>query len=95
MFPQDETAVAKVKSHQLGRPVNKMSARQIRIAELEAKRNAPGFKLGRPTNPESPRQLQLKQQAELRAAGLVKRGRPAFKTLEQIIAEENSIPATA
>ena len=60
---------------QLGRPVNPNSARQIRLAELEAKRSNGELKRGRPVNELSERQARLKQQAENKALGLGQ-GRP-------------------
>jgi len=54
----------------LGRPVNPNSARQIRLAELEAKRQNGELKRGRPVNENSERQARLKQQAENKALGL-------------------------
>jgi hypothetical protein len=59
----------------LGRPVNPNSARQIRLAELEAKRSNGELKRGRPVNESSERQARLKKQAENKANGLGK-GRP-------------------
>ena len=59
----------------LGRPVNPNSARQIRLAELEAKRQNGELKRGRPVNENSERQARLKQQAENKALGLGQ-GRP-------------------
>jgi len=63
----------------LGRPVNPNSARQQRLAELEAKRNNGELKRGRPVNGTSARQARL---AELAAkaemnGGSIKRGRPS------------------
>jgi hypothetical protein len=60
---------------QLGRPVNPNSARQIRLAELEAKRSNGELKRGRPVNENSERQLRLKIQAVNKALG-VGQGRP-------------------
>ena len=47
----------------LGRPVNPNSARQIRLAELEAKRSNGELKRGRPVNENSERQFRLKMKA--------------------------------
>jgi len=59
----------------LGRPVNPNSVRQIRLAELAAKKEAGLLKQGRPVNPDSERQSRLKMQALNKALGLGQ-GRP-------------------
>ena len=59
----------------LGRPVNPNSVRQIRLAELEAKRQNGELKRGRPVNPNSERQARLEKQAQNKANGVGK-GRP-------------------
>jgi hypothetical protein len=59
----------------LGRPVNLNSARQIRLAELEAKKANGELKRGRPVNPNSERQARLEKQAQNKANG-VGQGRP-------------------
>jgi hypothetical protein len=59
----------------LGRPVNPNSARQIRLAELGAKRQNGELKRGRPVNPMSERQFRLKTQSINKALGLGQ-GRP-------------------
>jgi hypothetical protein len=59
----------------LGRPVNPNSVRQIRLAELEAKRQNGELKRGRPVNPNSERQARLEKQAVNKANG-VGQGRP-------------------
>jgi len=59
----------------LGRPTNPNSARQLRLAELEAKRANGELKRGRPVVEGSERQIRLKKQAENKANGLGK-GRP-------------------
>ena len=64
-----------VKNVVKGRPVNPNSARQIRLAELEAKRSNGELKRGRPVNESSERQARLKKQAENKVNGLGK-GRP-------------------
>ena len=56
-----------------GRPVSITSARQARIAELTAKREAGMLKKGRPVSENSARQIRLAK----RASGEVKKGRPA------------------
>jgi hypothetical protein len=58
-----------------GRPVNPNSARQIRLAELEAKRSNGELKRGRPVDSTSERQLRLKLQEINKALG-VGQGRP-------------------
>ena len=60
---------------QLGRPVNPNSVRQIRLAELEAKKANGELKRGRPVNPNSERQARLEKQAVNKANG-VGQGRP-------------------
>ena len=59
----------------LGRPVNPNSARQIRLAELAAKKANGELKRGRPVNSMSERQFRLKTQAINKALGLGQ-GRP-------------------
>ena len=61
-----------------GRPVNVNSARQKRLAELAAKREAGELKRGRPIIEGSERQKRLAEQAARKEAngGIVKRGRP-------------------
>ena len=63
-----------------GRNVDPNSARQIRLAELEAKRANGELKLGRPVNPNSARQLRLAELEQKRANGTLRRGRPAKKS---------------
>ena len=60
---------------QLGRPVNVNSARQIRLAELAAKKANGELKRGRPVNPNSERQVRLEKQAANKVLG-VGQGRP-------------------
>lgn len=72
----EQTVVNEVKAI-LGRPVNPNSARQQRIAERNAKREAGLLKRGRPVVEGSKRQAVLAQRAEKTANGeLLKRGRP-------------------
>ena len=59
-----------------GRPVNPNSARQIRLAELEAKRSNGELKRGRPVDTNSERQLRLKIQTINKALGIGGQGRP-------------------
>ena len=47
----------------LGRKINPNSVRQIRLAELEAKRSNGELKRGRPVNENSERQFRLKMKA--------------------------------
>ena len=70
---KNEVMVVEIKA--LGRPVNPNSARQIRLAELEAKKQNGELKRGRPVNEGSARQERLKIQAENKANG-VGQGRP-------------------
>ena len=55
--------VKEVKGVKTGRPVNPNSVRQIRLAELEAKRSNGELKRGRPVNENSERQFRLKMKA--------------------------------
>jgi hypothetical protein len=66
---------AEVKNVVKGRPVNVNSVRQIRLAELEAKRANGELKRGRPVSENSERQARLKKQALNKALG-VGQGRP-------------------
>jgi len=66
---------SEVKGVKTGRPVNPNSARQIRLAELEAKRSNGELRRGRPVDSTSERQLRLKIQAINKALG-VGQGRP-------------------
>ena len=59
-----------------GRPVNPNSARQMRLAELEAKRANGELKRGRPVDTSSVRQVRLAELEAKRANGELKRGRP-------------------
>jgi hypothetical protein len=65
------------KSAQLGRPVNMNSARQIRLAEIQAKREAGLIKRGRPSVPGSANQMKMYERNFKIQQGLdIKRGRP-------------------
>ena len=66
---------SEVKGIKTGRPVNPNSARQIRLAELAAKRQNGEVKRGRPVEAYSERQLRLKMQAVNKALG-IGQGRP-------------------
>jgi hypothetical protein len=68
-------ASAKPKGIKTGRPVDPTSARQKRIAELEAKRAAGELKRGRPVETKSARQIRLAELEAKREAGILKRGR--------------------
>jgi hypothetical protein len=65
-----------VETAKLGRPVNVNSARQIRLAELAAKKAVGEGKQGRPVNPDSVRQQRLAELAAKKANGELKLGRP-------------------
>jgi len=67
---------SEVKGVKTGRPVNPNSARQIRLAELEAKRSNGELKRGRPVDTTSERQLRLKIQAINKQLGIGGQGRP-------------------
>ena len=60
----------------LGRPVNENSVRQIRLKELEMKRELGLVKRGRPVNENSERQKRLNELESKRVNGEIKRGRP-------------------
>jgi hypothetical protein len=62
---------------QLGRPVNENSARQIRLKEIQAKREAGLIKRGRPSVPGSKNAIKQKIRSMKQSLGLdIKRGRP-------------------
>jgi hypothetical protein len=62
---------------QLGRPVNENSARQIRLKEIQAKREAGLIKRGRPSVPGSMNALKKELQLAKKLSGVeIKRGRP-------------------
>jgi hypothetical protein len=62
----------------LGRPVNPTSARQIRLAEIKAKREAGLIKRGRPTVQGSAnQQKQVERMAKMLSGVEIKRGRPS------------------
>lgn len=65
-----------VKGVKTGRPVNPNSARQIRLAELETKRQNGELKRGRPVDVTSERQFRLRVQALNKALGIGGQGRP-------------------
>lgn len=79
----ENTIVNEVKAV-LGRPVNPNSARQKRLAEIEAKRAAGEVKRGRPIKQGSKRQAVLAEREAKRAAGAeIKRGRPVNPNSER------------
>ena len=62
---------------QLGRPVNENSARQIRLKEIQAKREAGLIKRGRPSVPGSMNAIKSEMRLMKQSLGLdIKRGRP-------------------
>jgi hypothetical protein len=62
---------------QLGRPVNENSARQIRLKEIQAKREAGLIKRGRPAVPGSANQMKMYERNFKIQQGMeLKRGRP-------------------
>ena len=68
------------KSAQLGRPVNENSARQIRLKEIQAKREAGLIKRGRPITPLSNNQFKKECRLLKESLGIeIKRGRPVNK----------------
>ena len=64
-----------VKGIKTGRKINPNSARQLRLKELDLKRNNGELKRGRPVVADSERQIRLKKQAENKANG-IGQGRP-------------------
>ena len=68
--------MTKVKTVQLGRPVNPNSARQMRLADLESRKVNGTLKLGRPVNPDSASQKRLVELEAKRKDGTLKKGRP-------------------
>jgi hypothetical protein len=63
---------------QLGRPVNMNSARQIRLAEIKAKREAGLIKRGRPAVQGSAnQQKQVERMSKILSGVEIKRGRPS------------------
>jgi hypothetical protein len=68
--------VNEIKGIKTGRPVNPNSARQIRLAELEAKRSNGELKRGRPVDTTSARQFRLQIQAINKQLGIGGQGRP-------------------
>lgn len=68
---------ASATGEKLGRPVNPNSARQIRLAEIAAKREAGLIKRGRPSVPGSMNQIKKTIQFAKMLSGVeIKRGRP-------------------
>jgi len=63
---------------QLGRPVNPNSVRQIKLAEIKAKREVGLIKRGRPSVPGSMNALKKEMQLMKKLSGVeLKRGRPS------------------
>ena len=67
----------KVESIKTGRPVNPNSVRQLRLKELELKRQNGELKKGRPIVEGSNRQMRLKELELKRQNGELKKGRPS------------------
>ena len=68
---------ASATGEKLGRPVNPNSVRQIRLAEIKAKREAGLIKRGRPSVPGSMNAIKSEMRLMKQALGLdIKRGRP-------------------
>jgi hypothetical protein len=59
-----------------GRPVDTNSVRQVRLAELEAKRANGELRRGRPVETDSARQIRLAELEAKKASGEFKLGRP-------------------
>ena len=72
----------KVNEVKLGRKVNPNSVRQIRLKELEMKKELGLLKRGRPVVENSERQVRLKKQLENKLNG-VKQGRPVNPNSER------------
>jgi hypothetical protein len=71
------TSHASATGEKLGRPVNENSARQIRLKEIAAKREAGLIKRGRPSVPGSANQMKMYERNFKIQQGLdIKRGRP-------------------
>jgi hypothetical protein len=69
---------ASATGEKLGRPVNPTSARQIRLAEIAAKREAGLIKRGRPSVAGSANQMkQMERMAKMLSGVELKRGRPS------------------
>ena len=71
-----EMGVLKTPGKKTGRKIDPNSARQKRLAELEAKRTNGELKRGRPVENNSARQQRLKELEQKRANGELQRGRP-------------------
>ena len=67
---------SEVKGIKTGRPVNPNSARQIRLAELAAKKANGELRRGRPVDTTSARQFRLQIQAINKQLGIGGQGRP-------------------
>ena len=68
---------ASATGEKLGRPVNPNSTRQIRLAEIKAKREAGLIKRGRPSVPNSKNAIKKEIRLMKESLGLdIKRGRP-------------------
>jgi hypothetical protein len=63
-----------------GRPVDTNSVRQVRLAELEAKRANGELRRGRPVETDSARQIRLAELEAKKASGEFKLGRPVDTT---------------
>jgi hypothetical protein len=84
-----------VKSVKTGRKIDPTSVRQLRLAELEAKRANGELKRGRPVVVDSERQVRLAKQAENKAKG-IGQGRPVNeKSARQIRLAELKAKAEA
>jgi hypothetical protein len=70
----------KVENIKTGRPVNPNSVRQLRLKELELKRQNGELKKGRPIVEGSNRQMRLKELELKRQNGELKKGRPSNST---------------
>ena len=70
----------KVENIKTGRPVNLNSVRQLRLKELELKRQNGDIKKGRPIVEGSNRQMRLKELELKRQNGEIKKGRPSNST---------------
>jgi hypothetical protein len=75
LIEQMKPQIEQVEVKKLGRKVNPLSQRQIRLIELDAKRAAGELRRGRPVVADSERQKRITELAAKRASGELKLGR--------------------
>jgi hypothetical protein len=76
----EKNLTVKIENIKTGRPVNPNSVRQLRLKELELKRQNGEIKKGRPIVEGSTRQMRLKELELKRQNGEIKKGRPSNST---------------